>query len=76
MELATDAAAQAGGLRDTISGRKAAAGLVQPETRWAEDPSGVRMLDRHFHRLTPLVLPDAEASGLMVLTRTAACGGA
>ena len=44
---------------DTISGRKAAAGLVQPETRWAEDPSGVRMLDRHFHRLTPLVPLDA-----------------
>ena len=54
---------------DTISGRKAAAALVQPETRWAEDPSGVRMLDRHVHRLTPLVPLDAEASGLMVLTQ-------
>lgn len=54
---------------DTISGRRAAAGLVQPEARWAEDPSGVRMLDRHFHRLTPLVPLDAEASGLMVLTQ-------
>ena len=54
---------------DTISGRKAAAALVQPDTRWAEDPSGVRMLDRHFHRLTPLVPLDAEASGLMVLTQ-------
>ncbi len=54
---------------DTISGRKAAAGLVQPQARWTEDPSGVRMLDRHFHRLTPLVPLDAEASGLMVLTQ-------
>ena len=54
---------------DTISGRKAAAGLVRPETRWAEDPSGVRLLERHFHRLTPLVPLDAEASGLMVLTQ-------
>ncbi len=54
---------------DTISGRKAAAGLVQPETRWADDPSGVRLLERHFHRLTPLVPLDAEASGLMVLTQ-------
>jgi 23S rRNA pseudouridine2604 synthase len=54
---------------DTISGRKAAAGLVQPQARWAEDPSGVRMLDRHFHRLTPLVPLDAEVSGLMVLTQ-------
>ena len=54
---------------DAITGRKAAAGLVQPATRWAEDPSGVRLLDRHFHRLTPLVPLDAEASGLMVLTQ-------
>ena len=54
---------------DTISGRKAAAGLVQPDTRWDEDPSGVRLLERHFHRLTPLVPLDAEASGLMVLTQ-------
>jgi len=54
---------------DTISGRKAAAGLMQPETRWDEDPSGVRLLERHFHRLTPLVPLDAEASGLMVLTQ-------
>ena len=54
---------------DTISGRKVAAGLVQPETRWAEDPSGVRLLERHFHRLTPLVPLDADASGLMVLTQ-------
>jgi 23S rRNA pseudouridine2604 synthase len=54
---------------DAISGRKAAAGLVQPDTRWAEDPSGVRLLERHFQRLTPLVPLDAEASGLMVLTQ-------
>lgn len=54
---------------DTISGRRPAAGLVQPETRWADDPSGVRILQRHFHRLTPLVPLDAEASGLMVLTQ-------
>lgn len=54
---------------DTISGRKSAAGLVKPETRWAEDPSGVRLLERHFNRLTPLVPLDAEASGLMVLTQ-------
>ena len=54
---------------DAISGRKAAAGLVKPETRWPEDPSSVRMLERHFNRLTPLVPLDAEASGLMVLTQ-------
>ena len=54
---------------DTISGRRAAAGLVQPESRWPDDPSGVHLLERHFHRLTPLVPLDAEASGLMVLTQ-------
>lgn len=54
---------------DAISGPNPAAALVQPGTRWPEDPSGVRMLERHFHRLTPLVPLDIEASGLMVLTQ-------
>ncbi len=54
---------------DTISGVNPAAGLVSPETRWTEDPSGVRLLERHFQRLTPLVPLDREASGLMVLTQ-------
>jgi 23S rRNA pseudouridine2604 synthase len=54
---------------DAISGRKEAAGLVNPDTRWADDPSGVRLLQRHFVRLTPLVPLDRDASGLMVLTQ-------
>jgi 23S rRNA pseudouridine2604 synthase len=54
---------------DAIKGRKVAAGLVRPETRWPDDPSGVRLLERHFHRLTPLVPLEADASGLMVLTQ-------
>jgi 23S rRNA pseudouridine2604 synthase len=54
---------------DAIKGSKPAAGLVQPATRWPDDPSGVRLLDRHFHRLTPLVPLDADASGLIVLTQ-------
>jgi 23S rRNA pseudouridine2604 synthase len=54
---------------DAISGRRAAAALVQPETRWEDDPSGERLLERHFHRLTPLVPLDADASGLMVFTQ-------
>ena len=54
---------------DTISGPRPAAALVSPATRWPEDPSGVALLERHFHRLTPLVPLDAEASGLMVLTQ-------
>jgi 23S rRNA pseudouridine2604 synthase len=54
---------------DAISGAKPASALVTPATRWADDPSGIRVLQRHFHRLTPLVSMDAEASGLMVLTQ-------
>jgi 23S rRNA pseudouridine2604 synthase len=54
---------------DVISGAKHANALVTPETRWVDDPSGERLLRRHFHRLTPLVSMDAEASGLMVLTQ-------
>jgi 23S rRNA pseudouridine2604 synthase len=54
---------------DAIKGRKAAVGLVQPGTRWPDDPSGVHLLDRHFHRLTPLIPLDTDASGLMVLTQ-------
>jgi 23S rRNA pseudouridine2604 synthase len=54
---------------DAIHGSKPAAALVQIGTRWPDDPSGVRVLERHFHRLTPLVPLDTEASGLMVLTQ-------
>ena len=54
---------------DAIDGRSPASVLVRPDTRWADDPSGVRLLRRHFHRLTPLVSMDAGASGLMVLTQ-------
>ena len=54
---------------DAIEGRNPAAKLVEPATRWADDPSGVRLLQRHFIRLTPLVPLETEASGLMVLTQ-------
>lgn len=54
---------------DAIGGRKPAAALVAPASRWADDPSGLRLLQRHFVRLTPLVPLDTEASGLMVLTQ-------
>ena len=54
---------------DAIEGRKPAAPLVTPASRWADDPTGIRLLQRHFVRLTPLVPLDAEASGLMVLTQ-------
>jgi 23S rRNA pseudouridine2604 synthase len=54
---------------DAIDGRNPAAPLVTPATRWADDPTGIRLLQRHFIRLTPLVPLDSEASGLMVLTQ-------
>jgi 23S rRNA pseudouridine2604 synthase len=43
--------------------------LVTPATHWAHDPSEIRVLQRHFQRLTPLVPLDAEASGLMVFSQ-------
>ena len=54
---------------DAISGRRPAATLVSPGTHWPEDPSGLRVLQRHFIRLTPLVPLDIDASGLMVLSQ-------
>jgi len=54
---------------DAIDGRNPAAALVTPATRWAADPTGVRLLQRHFIRLTPLVPLDTDVSGLMVLTQ-------
>jgi len=45
------------------------ASLVTPHTRWSEDVTGVRLLQRHFVRLTPAVPLQAEASGLIVLTQ-------
>ena len=54
---------------DSITGPNMAVGLVTPATRWTEDPSGVRLLERHFQRLTPLMPLDNEASGLMVLSQ-------
>ncbi len=54
---------------DTIRGNRPAAIFVKPENHWPHDASGVRMLQRHFLRLTPLVPLDADASGLMVLSQ-------
>ena len=54
---------------DAILERRPAAALVTPASHWADDPSGVRLLRRHFLRLTPLVPLDTEASGLMVFSQ-------
>lgn len=54
---------------DALRGPRPAASLVTPDSHWADDSSGVRVLQRHFLRLTPLVPLDAEASGLMVFSQ-------
>jgi 23S rRNA pseudouridine2604 synthase len=54
---------------DAIKGSRPAAALVKASTHWADDPSGVRLLQRHLLRLTLLVPLDAEASGLMVFSQ-------
>lgn len=46
-----------------------AAALVMPHNRWTDDPSAVRMLPRHFKRLTPLMPLERDASGLIVLSQ-------
>lgn len=47
----------------------AAPTLVTPDSHTEGDVSGVRLLQRHFHRLTPLMPLEVEASGLMVLSQ-------
>lgn len=47
----------------------ATAALVTPETRAEGDASGVRLLQRHFQRLVPLMPLDSDASGLVVLSQ-------
>lgn len=54
---------------DAISGPRPAAALVEPETHWDGDASGVVQAPEHFKYLTPLVPLETDASGLMVLTQ-------
>lgn len=44
---------------------------ARPETRWAHDDSGWRLLKAHFRHLLPRLPLDHEASGLVVLTQDA-----
>ena len=54
---------------DAGSGPNPASALVMPDTRWADDASGVRPLKRHLQRLSaPLALP-ADASGLLIFSQ-------
>jgi len=54
---------------DAITGSNPASALITPGTHWPDDPADVRLLQRHFHRLTPLVPLEREASGLMVFSQ-------
>lgn len=54
---------------ETIGDDNPVTPLARPETRWADDPSDVRLLQRHFHRLTTLMPLDRDASGLVVLSQ-------
>lgn len=51
------------------AGQAAPRQLLQPETHWHADPSGVRVLKRHFGQLTPALALETLASGLMVYTQ-------
>ena len=50
---------------DAIEGPRPASALVAPGTRWPGDATGIRLLQRHFVRLLPLVPLDTDAGGLM-----------
>ncbi len=43
--------------------------LLVARTRWADDSSGLRVLQRHFQHLALLTPLEAEASGLVVLSQ-------
>jgi len=47
----------------------AALQLITPETRAADDRSGIRLLKRHFSRLMPTAPLEAGATGLLVFTQ-------
>jgi len=43
--------------------------IATPDTRASDDMSGIRVLQRHFVRLMPLMPLDTDASGLIVLSQ-------
>ena len=54
---------------DPGAGDNPAAKLLVRDNRWQDDPSGWRVLQRHFPRLEPAMPLPAEASGLMVFSQ-------
>ncbi|MDP3700674.1 MAG: RNA pseudouridine synthase [Hylemonella sp.] len=53
------------------AGQSAPLQLLSAASHWHDDPSGVRVLKRHFNQLTPLVPLEGAASGLLVYTQDA-----
>ena len=43
--------------------------LLDAASHWREDPSGIRVLKRHFHQLNSAVALEPAASGLLVFTQ-------
>jgi len=43
--------------------------LITAESHWADDKSNIRLLKRHFSRLTPTVPIESGASGLMIFSQ-------
>jgi len=54
---------------DTLDGDRPASQLLDADTLWSEDTSGIRPLKRHFAQLTLCVPLETEASGLVVFTQ-------
>ncbi len=54
---------------DTGVNPSAALQLIRPETRVANDPSGIRMLKQHFLRLTQHIPLERNASGMVIFTQ-------
>jgi len=51
------------------AGQAAPLQLLSAATHWQDDPSGIRVLKRHFSQLTPLVPLEPAASGLLVYSQ-------
>ena len=55
--------------RDVHYDASSAQQLIRPDTRAADDPSGIHMLKQHFARLTQHIPLERNASGLLVFTQ-------
>jgi 23S rRNA pseudouridine2604 synthase len=54
---------------DSEAGTNPASRLLTAAARFAGDPTGIRLLRRHFFRLKPIIPLEREASGLQVFTQ-------